>query len=45
MMEVYGWTMEETGTPGKGAQFTMIIPKMNISGKESYRVTDTSRSF
>jgi signal transduction histidine kinase len=38
MMEVYGWTIDETGTPGKGAQFTMIIPKMNKSGKESYRV-------
>jgi PAS domain S-box-containing protein len=37
MMEVYGWTIEETGTPGKGAQFTMVIPKMNRSGRESYR--------
>jgi len=38
MMEVYGWTIEETGTPGEGAQFTMIIPKMNRTGKESYRI-------
>jgi len=37
ILEVYGWTIEETGTPGKGAQFTMIIPKMNRSGRESYR--------
>jgi signal transduction histidine kinase len=27
MMEVYGWTISETGVPGKGAQFTIRIPK------------------
>jgi PAS domain S-box-containing protein len=25
--EAYGWTIRETGVPGKGAQFTMTIPK------------------
>jgi PAS domain S-box-containing protein len=34
--EAYGWTIQETGVPGKGAQFTMTIPKMNKSGKMSY---------
>jgi len=34
--EAYGWTIQETGVPGKGAQFTMTIPKMNKSGKISY---------
>jgi len=26
MMEVYGWTIEEKGVPGKGAQFVITIP-------------------
>jgi len=38
MMEVYGWTIQETGEPGKGAQFTMTIPETNQSGKEDYRI-------
>jgi len=25
--ETYGWTIRETGKPGEGAQFTMVIPK------------------
>jgi len=33
MCEVYGWTIKETGKHGKGAQFVIIIPKMNESGK------------
>jgi PAS domain S-box-containing protein len=36
MMEVYGWTIQETGMPGKGAQFTITIPKTNPNGKENY---------
>jgi len=32
----YGWTIRETGKQGKGAQFSMNIPKMNKSGKNSY---------
>jgi PAS domain S-box-containing protein len=38
LMEVYGWTIEETGTPGREARFTMVIPKINQNGKESYRL-------
>jgi len=34
--EAYGWTIQETGKSGKGAQFTMTIPKMNKNGKISY---------
>jgi PAS domain S-box-containing protein len=38
MMEVYGWTIQETGTPSKGAQFTITIPKTNQNGKENYLI-------
>ncbi len=38
MCEVYGWIIRETGKPGEGARFTITIPKMNESGKESYRI-------
>lgn len=38
MMEVYGWTIRETGTPGKGAQFTITIPRTNQNAKENYRM-------
>jgi len=39
MMEVYGWAINETGTHGKGALFTITIPKTNQNGKENYLVT------
>ena len=39
MIEVYGWTIQETGTPGKGAQFTMTIPRANKEGKENYQLS------
>jgi len=38
MCEVYGWTIRETGKQGKGAQFTITIPKMNESGKIAFRL-------
>jgi len=38
MCNVYGWTIQETGKQGKGAQFTMTIPKMSESGKTPYRL-------
>jgi PAS domain S-box-containing protein len=38
MMEAYGWTIRETGTPGRGAQFTLTIPKASKHGNESYRI-------
>jgi PAS domain S-box-containing protein len=37
MMGVYGWEIEENGEPGKGAKFTITIPKLNKSGKENYQ--------
>lgn len=38
MMDVYGWTINETGEPGKGARFTITIPKVNQNGQENYRI-------
>jgi len=37
IMEVYGWAIHETGELGRGAQFTIIIPKRNRDGKEGYK--------
>jgi len=31
MMELYGWTINEEGEPGKGAKFVITIPKTNIT--------------
>jgi len=39
IMEAYGWAIKETGEPGKGAQFTMTIPRTNHKSKENYRIT------
>jgi len=36
--EVYGWSIKEMGKPGEGAQFTMIIPKLNEEGKANYKL-------
>ncbi|MGA3190884.1 MAG: PAS domain S-box protein [Candidatus Bathyarchaeia archaeon] len=38
MMEVYGWAIDETGTHGKGAQFTMNIPKAKPDGRQNYKL-------
>jgi len=38
MIEVYGWKIEENGEPGKGAKFTITIPKLNKNGKENYQI-------
>ena len=38
MMEIYEWTIRETGEPGKGACFVMDIPKLNKEGKELYQL-------
>jgi PAS domain S-box-containing protein len=38
IMEVYGWTIQETGAPGKGARFTMVMPERNQNGKENYQL-------
>ena len=36
--EAYGWTIQEKGKQGEGAQFTMIIPKFSEEGKENYLI-------
>ena len=38
MMDVYGWTIQETGTQGKGAQFTINMPKAKPDGRPSYKL-------
>jgi PAS domain S-box-containing protein len=38
MMEVYGWAITETGTYGKGAQFTISIPKARPDGRQNYKL-------
>ncbi len=38
MIEVYGWTIEENGTLGEGAKFTITIPKLNKDGEENYKI-------
>ena len=42
MMEVYGWTIQENGVPGEGAQFIIAMPKTNPSGKENYHIATVS---
>jgi PAS domain S-box-containing protein len=37
--EAYGWTIEETGKEGQGAQFTMTIPKESKDGKKGYEIS------
>jgi signal transduction histidine kinase len=38
MCQVYGWTIRETGKQGKGAQFTMTIPKLNKQGELNFQL-------
>jgi PAS domain S-box-containing protein len=38
MMGVYGWSIQENGEPGKGAKFTMTIPRINQNGKENFQI-------
>jgi PAS domain S-box-containing protein len=37
-IEVYGWSIQETGIQGKGVKFGITIPKTNPNGKENYRI-------
>ena len=39
MMDVYGWQIQENGTPGLGAKFTITIPKINKKGKENFQIS------
>jgi len=41
MMDVYGWQIQENGTAGEGAKFTVTIPKLNKKGKENYQITQS----
>jgi signal transduction histidine kinase len=38
MMDVYGWQIEENGEQGKGAKFTITIPKLSKNRKENYQI-------
>jgi signal transduction histidine kinase len=38
IMEVYGWSIQETGEPSKGVRFVITIPKTNPNRKENYRI-------
>jgi PAS domain S-box-containing protein len=38
MIEVYGWTIQEEGEPGKGARFLIKIPNTGTSRKENYQI-------
>jgi PAS domain S-box-containing protein len=38
MMEVYGWTIQETAQPGEGVRFVMTIPSTNEKGKANYKL-------
>jgi PAS domain S-box-containing protein len=38
IIDVYGWTITETGEVGKGVCFVISIPKHNKSGKENYKI-------
>jgi len=37
-MDVYGWSIQENGEPGKGARFTITIPYHNKKGKENFQI-------
>jgi PAS domain S-box-containing protein len=39
MTEVYGWTIQETGEPSKGARYVMTIPRTNSIGRENYKLS------
>jgi PAS domain S-box-containing protein len=36
--DVYGWTIQETSKQGKGAQFTMLVPRIGSTGKANYQI-------
>ncbi len=38
LCEIYGWRIEETGQYGKGAQFTITIPKTDAKGRALYKI-------
>lgn len=38
LTEVYGWTINETGEPGKGAQFIIVIPNKNQDNEVNFQL-------
>lgn len=38
LCKIYGWKIQETGEYGKGAQFTISIPKTNEKGQALYKL-------
>ena len=40
MMDIYGWQIQENGTPGEGAKFTITIPKINQKDKENFSIRE-----
>ena len=38
MIEVYGWTIQETGESGKGVRFIITIPNTNKTGQVNYQI-------
>ena len=38
MVDVYGWTIQETGEPGEGAKFILTMPRFNNEGKTNYQI-------
>jgi signal transduction histidine kinase len=38
IMDVYVWEIEENCEPGKGAKFTITIPKLRENGRENYQI-------
>jgi len=38
MIGVYGWVITEEGKPGKGAKFSIAIPKQNKNRQENYQI-------
>ena len=41
MIEVYGWKIEENGTPNEGAKFTITIPKSAFSVSDRLRISSS----
>jgi PAS domain S-box-containing protein len=38
MIDVYGWVIQETGKPDKGARFVITIPEKNKAGQANYQI-------
>ena len=41
MIDVYGWKIEENGTPNEGAKFTITIPKSAFSVSDRLRISSS----